>query len=107
MFYDNFKAACKRKGTNMTVVLSELGYSTSSTGSWKAGSFPRLDIAINIANHLEISLDELVYGINNAPSRTRKNEQVIDQEWIDIISHIPPERQQICKDFLRTHMIEK
>ena len=50
MFYDNFKAACKRKGTNMTVVLSELVYSTSSTGSWKAGSFPRLDIAINIAN---------------------------------------------------------
>lgn len=72
MFYDNFKAACKRKGTNMTVVLSELGYSTSSTGSWKAGSFPRLDIAINIANHLEISLDELVYGINNAPSELGK-----------------------------------
>lgn len=105
MFYDNFKSACKRKGTNMTTVLSELGYSTSSTGSWKAGAFPRLDVVINIARHLEMSIDELVYGINDIPFGTRKNEYTIDPEWVEIISNIPEERQQMCKDFLRTHMI--
>lgn len=107
MFYDNFKAACKKKGTNLTTVLNDLGYSTGSTGSWKSGAFPRLDIVIDMAKYLGISLDELVYGISNASLKTQKNEFLFDSEWVDIISHIPPERQQLCKDFLRTHMAEK
>ena len=106
MFYDNFKAACKKKGTNMTSVLNELGYATSNVGGWKAGGYPRLNVVIDIANHLGVSLDELAYGANNALLKTQKNES-FDTEWIDIISHIPPARQQLCKDFLRTHMVEK
>lgn len=106
MFYDNFKDACERKGTNITSVLSEIGRASGNTGTWKVGKFPRLDIAMEMAEYLHISLDELVYGVGNAPYSAQKNElHGIDEEWIDIISHIPDDRQGMCKDFLRTHMV--
>lgn len=106
MFYDNFKDACERRGTNISTVLSEIGRASGNTGTWKVGKFPRLDIVMEMAEHLHISLDELVYGYGNAPYSSQKNEfHGIDEEWIDIISHIPDDRQGMCKDFLRTHMV--
>lgn len=106
MFYDNFKAACERHGTNLTTVLKDLGRASGNTGTWKTGRFPKLDIVIEIAEYLHISTDELIYGIGQAPySGTQNNELLIDNEWVEIISHIPADRQQICKDFLRTHMV--
>ena len=100
MFYDNFKSACERHGTNITAVLKELGRASGNTG------YPKLDIVMEIAEYLHISTDELIYGIGQAPySETQNNELPIDNEWIEIISHIPADRQQMCKDFLRTHMV--
>ncbi len=106
MFYDNFKAACERRGTNISKVLSEIGRASGNTGTWKVGKFPRLDIVIEMAEHLHMSLDELVYGYGKAPYASQNNElKSIDTEWSDIISHIPDDRQDMCKDFLRTHMV--
>lgn len=106
MFYDNFKDACERRGTNISTVLSEIGRASGNTGTWKVGKFPRLDIVMEMAEYLHISLDELVYGIGNAPYSTQKDEfRGIGEEWVDIISHIPEDRQGMCKDFLRTHMV--
>ncbi len=106
MFYDNFKAACERHGTNITAVLKELGRASGNTGTWKMGRYPKLDIVMEIAEYLHISTDELIYGIGEAPySGTQNNELPIDDEWVEIISHIPADRQQMCKDFLRTHMV--
>lgn len=107
MFYDNFKAACERKGTTITAVLSEIGRASGNTGSWKIGKYPRLDIVMEMAEYLHISTDELIYGLGQAPyqqKETQKNEFLLDSEWLDIISRIPAERQQMCKDFLKTHM---
>lgn len=107
MFYDNVKAACARKGTNITTVLSELGRATGNTGTWKLGKYPRLDLAMEIAEYLGVTVDELAYGRGQAPfadaGKTQENE--IDKEWVEIISRIPEDRQQMCKDFLRTHMV--
>ncbi|MCD8020750.1 MAG: hypothetical protein LUF92_14600 [Clostridiales bacterium] len=105
MFYDNVKASCARRNTNITTVLADLGRSTSGTGRWKVGGYPRLDVVMEIAEYLKVSVDELAYGRGNAPyaDQTRYNE--IGDEWIEIISHIPQDRQQLCKDFLRTHMV--
>lgn len=99
MFYDNFVAACCNKGTTLTGLLKKLGKSTGSTGTWRDGKYPKLDTVMEMAEYLDISLDELVYG----KSRSCKLDEST-QEWIDIISNIPEDRQQICKDFLRTHM---
>ena len=101
MFYDNFKAACQKRNTTISGVLRELGRSTGSTGRWSSGSYPTLDIVMDIANHLGISLDELVYGDDAKPYEIDASQQ----EWLYIISMIPEERQQMCKDFLKTHMV--
>lgn len=105
MFYDNFKDACARKGTNISKVLTEIGRATSNTGGWKAGKFPRMDIIVEMAEYLQISTDELIYGHGRAPyalRMARKNE--IESEWVEIITQIPQEKHEMCKDFLRTHM---
>ena len=98
MFYDNFKAACESRGTTLTAVLRDLHRSTGSTGRWSAGSYPSLDIVMEIADYLGMTLDDLVYGSNKAVSSND------DTEWLYIISRIPEDRQQMCKDFLKTHM---
>lgn len=108
-FYENVRAACSRKGTTLTEVLKAIGRSTGATGAWKSGMLPKLDVAIQLADYLEISLDELVYGpegiekwFPEAPQSELTGEQ---QEWLEILSHIPDDRKQMCKDFLRTHMV--
>jgi hypothetical protein len=111
MFYDNFKDACERKGTNISTVLANIGRASGNTGSWKIGKFPRMDIVMEMAEYLHISIDELIYGKGNAPYsdniKTQNSElSNIDEDWIEIITHIPEDKQQICKDFLRTHMVE-
>lgn len=100
MFYDNFNDICRSKGTTITGVLKAIGKSTGSTGTWREGKFPKLDTVMEMAEYLGVSLDELVYG------ETHKNElSDSDREWLDIIAHIPKEKQKMCKDFLRTHMV--
>ena len=108
-FYENARAACARKGTTLTEVLKAIGRSTGATGAWKSGMLPKMDIAIELADYLEISLDELVYGperlqkwLPPAPPSDLTEEQ---QEWLDILSGIPDDRKQMCKDFLWTHMV--
>ena len=36
MFYDNFKAACERKGTTITAVLADIGRASGNTGGWNS-----------------------------------------------------------------------
>ena len=96
MFYDNFNDIFRSKGTTITGVLKAIGKSTGSTGTWREGKFPKLDTVMEMAEYLGVSLDELVYG------ETHKNElSDSDREWLDIIAHIPEEKQKMCKDFLR------
>lgn len=99
MLYDNFRNVCKRKGTTLTAVLTNTGCSSGSTGRWKNGSSPTLDIVIKIADYLGVTLDELVYDRESPPQKTND----ISDEWVNIIRNIPAEKQEMCKDFLRTH----
>lgn len=105
MFYDNFRAACAKRGTSITNALKAIGRSTSATGGWSRGSYPGLDICIELADYLGVSLDELVYGPGDG-QRTEAQLSASEREWLDIISCIPVDRQETCKDFLRTHMVE-
>lgn len=98
--YACFRAACAARGTNITTVLNAIGRSDGSTGAWKSGKYPRLDTVIAIAENLGISIDELCFG----PANKARILTDDDREWLGIISRIPPERRQMCKDFLRTHM---
>ena len=99
--YEQFRDACKSRGLTLTQVLHAIGRSDGSTGSWKKGQSPRLDITMEIADYLNMSLDELIYREQSKARYLSDN----DREWLAIVGQIPKEKQQICKDFLRTHMV--
>jgi transcriptional regulator with XRE-family HTH domain len=100
MFYDNIYKICTEKGTTPTTVLKELGFSTGNVSKWKKGSIPNVEITLAIARHLGVTMDYLVTG-----EKAHVGTSVVDPEWIEIISRIPEDRHQMCKDFLRTHMV--
>ena len=101
MLIDNFNDVCREMGTSLTSVLKAIGKSTGSTGNWAKGQFPRLDIVMDMADYLGITIDKLVYNREIRPASLSES----DQEWLDIISRIPEDKQKMCKDFLRTHMM--
>lgn len=108
-FYDNVREICRNNGTSVTVMLKTLGRSTGSTGSWKAGVLPTANLLIEMADYLHVSLDELVYGREHLEQWFPPQEEPLtknQKEWLDIISLIPEEKQEMCKDFLRTHIVE-
>lgn len=99
MFYDNLKEVCEERGTTVTTVLKALKFSSGSTGNWKKGVLPTLEKAISLSEYLGVPIDRLVYGKRPEVS------SALDPEWAEIIERIPEERHQMCKDFLRTHMV--
>lgn len=101
MFYDNIYKICNDKGTTPTTVLKELGYSTGNVTQWKKGSVPNVELCVAIARHLGVTLDYLV-TLSGPTSNIELSES--ECEWLEIIAHIPEEKQEMCKDFLRTHM---
>lgn len=108
--YENFRAACKRNGTTLTEVLNATGHSSGSTGAWKQGRPPKLDVVLEIADYLHVSLDELVYGKEAADEMVRERMPSLgltqeQKEWLDVLSHIPEEKHSMCLDFLKTHMV--
>lgn len=131
-FYDRFRVACAERGVTMSKVLRDLGKATSSVAVWKNGKYPQLDTAMQIAQYLNISLDELCYGTkgsNNTstPSsiptisvkgtrgslkKLRRPKITVakqsdlltknGQEWFSLISKIPADHQAPLKELLRS-----
>lgn len=99
--YEQFKEACASRDTTITQVLIAIGKATGSTGSWKSGKYPQLDTVMEIAEYLHMSLDELCYGKEQMKAAVLSDD---DQEWLYILSRIPADKREMCKDFLRTHM---
>lgn len=99
-FYNSLKRVCHKKGTGITAVLRKLHMNEDYIQQWKNGVPPSLDVVCKISAYLDVSIDYIVSGSGSA-----SNAIAIDSEWNDIISHIPDDRQQMCKDFLRTHMV--
>lgn len=100
MFYENLKKICASRNTTPTTVLKALGLSSGNTGRWKAGALPNVDIAYRIAQYLGVSIECLITGKEMTAA-----DAPIDPEWVEIITHIPGDHQDMCKDFLRTHMV--
>ena len=72
MFYDNLKAACDAKGTKVTKYLESIGKSTALTGKWKHGGMPSVELLMQIATDLDVTLDYLLgrTSFRNTPSET-------------------------------------
>lgn len=103
--YERLREACSERDTTLTRALTEIGRASGNTGSWKAGKSPSIDIIMDLAEHLHMSLDELVYGKTAAAKRQSVLTEE-EKEWLDILSRIPEGRRDMCRDFLKTHMVE-
>lgn len=105
IFYETVNKICKDKGTTATTVLREIGASTGNVSKWKKGSIPNIDLALRFAQHLGVSLDYLVTGIESGATQLSVvGVSESEREWLSIIHAIPEDKQEMCKDFLRTHM---
>lgn len=102
MFYDNIYKICNDKGTTPTTVLKELGFSSGNVSKWKNGSVPNVEMCLAIAKKLNVSLDYLI-TLEGPVSDSALSDS--EREWLDIVAHIPADKQKMCKDFLRTHMV--
>ena len=98
--YNEFRDACHRHGKSLSAVLQEIESPTSVTGGWKKGQSPRLFTAMRISEYLDMSLDELCYGLENTKAKYLTDEE---REWIYLMNHIPADRKPMCIDFLKTH----
>ncbi len=105
-FYETVNRVCREKGTTATTVLKAIGASSGNVSKWKKGSIPNIDLALRFARYLGITLDYLVTGEDaySAPLPIPDAElSADDADWLSIIRGIPAEKQEMCKDFLRTH----
>lgn len=105
-FYNTINEVCKARKTTATTVLREIGASTGNVSKWKKGSIPNIDLALRLAEHLGVTLDYLVTGIpDREPIAPTLELSKSDREWLTIARLIPEDKQEMCKDFLRTHAV--
>ena len=79
-----------------------INVSKATVNGWKTRKeSPSSDLIVPIAKFFHVSTDYLLTG-SEAESRILSLE---DEEWLNIVHQIPEDRQAMCKDFLRTHMV--
>ena len=67
MFYERLKKACKEKGTSVTAMVKRLGLSSGNVTNWKNGRLPKTEIALKIAEYLNVSVYDLMGEEHKAP----------------------------------------
>lgn len=79
-----------------------INVSKATVNGWKIrkGS-PSADLIAPIAKFFHVSTDYLLTG----KEAEAKPISLEDEDWLNIIHRIPEDRQSMCKDFLRTHMV--
>lgn len=79
-----------------------INVSKATVNGWKIrNGSPSADLIAPIARFFHVSTDFLLTG-EEVKAKTLSLE---DEEWLDIIHRIPEDRQSMCRDFLRTHMV--
>lgn len=63
-FYERFTAICKSKSISRSSIIKKAGLSTTNLTYWKNGASPKLETVENLANALEVSVEQLL-GINS------------------------------------------
>lgn len=97
-FYENFKLACKDRGTTITGALKAIKKSTASTGAWQSGSYPQLDVCMMLADYLNVSLDYLVFRNHDTPATPEKPR---DEIALELFQSLPEESQMQALEYLK------
>lgn len=95
MVWDNFKIACKERGTSATQALKDLGISQSMPSKWKNGASPREETIKRMADYLGITVSELV---GDASTLT-----AAEQELLSAFRHLPPASQEALLALVKSY----
>ena len=90
MFYKQLDAVCKRQGTSVTAVLIALNISKGNIRNWKNGTIPKYETRLKIANHLGISVEDLLTP--EEIEEREKQKQMLDNLF-DTVSNLVPRQE--------------
>lgn len=87
MFYQRLHKICKENGTTVTRMVKDLGLSSGNLTNWKNGRLPKTEIALKIANYLNVTVHYLM-GEENAPLRFVHGGKEVDRAIENVIDKI-------------------
>ncbi len=76
MFWDNYVELCNREKKSPNTVARELEISSGSVTGWKQGRIPNTPILKKIANHFNVTVDELVTSLDFNPFDVKPSEEI-------------------------------
>lgn len=89
-------------GFSQVELAEAIGTTRATVNGWrKSNRNPSSDLIVPIAQFLHVPIYYLLTGEDEPEVAISKE----DLDWLDIIHRIPEERQDMCKDFLCTHMV--
>lgn len=79
---------------------ASIGVPTSTVNNWvKLGRDLPTDKLLPVCQYCGCSITYLLTGTDSS------NIDEEDAEWLDIVHHIPEDKREMCKDFLKTHVV--
>lgn len=87
MFYQRLHKICKENGTTVTRMVKDLGLSSGNLTNWKNGRLPKTEIALKIANYLNVTVHYLM-GEENAPLRFIRGGEEIDNAINNVLDKL-------------------
>lgn len=97
MFIDSYLRICELMGKSPTTVLKELKISNSVYDNWKKGGEPLNPTKKKIADHFNVTIDELNAGeIKKEPVTNKSDEpNEVVKETLDIFNQLDPDLQHV------------
>lgn len=102
MFYERLKELCKNRNTSVTAMAKNLGLSSGNVTNWKNGRKPKTDIALKIANFLNVSVEYLLgeYSTKDNPA-ANSDEALMFALWGGDSDIVDDEMIEDVKDFAK------
>src|SRR5690554_4458987 len=105
-FGTNLKHFRTQKGFSQEVFAGKIGVHVTNLSKYERNiSVPSLEIAEKMADALEMSLDELVYGQQNEKARVR----IADNELLNLFNKtqdLPDDQKKTVKDLLSAFLLK-
>lgn len=90
------------RGVSQKALADSLKITPATVSGWnKPNRNPSSEYIVAIAKFLHVPIYYLLTGEDDSEAILSKE----DLDWLDVIHQIPEERRDMCKDFLRTHMV--
>lgn len=108
-FYEKIKLLCLEKGTSVTAIAAELGYSKSAATTWKKSKgLPRASTIKRMAEYFDITTAELMDGIEEAIDFDAIDTSSFDQPvWQHLLEQHNYNEQAAIRAYLKFEEVKK